>query len=113
MEDIDGKRRGNSRSASLTDWNCWEKQNAIGLLVEWNKTEAEFPHHSCVQQLFEAQVARAPGRTALRVGATALSYAELDTRANRLAQALRRAGWAVANASACASSGALTCSPPC
>ena len=62
------------------------------ILVEWNRTEAEFPRHSCVQQLFEAQVARAPERTALRVGSTALSYAELDMRAICIARVLRSHG---------------------
>ncbi len=45
-----------------------------------------------MQELFEAQVERAPERTAIRSGATALSYAELDARANRIAQALRSRG---------------------
>ena len=59
------------------------------LQTEWNATAADYPRERCVQELFEAQVARAPGRTALRVGLTALSYAELDRRATRIAQALR------------------------
>src|SRR5262245_45053081 len=59
---------------------------------EWNATAADYPRERCVQQLFEAQVARGPERTAIRVGAKALSYAELDALANRLAQALRARG---------------------
>ena len=62
------------------------------ILNEWNNTEAEFPVDLLVHQLFEAQVERTPERTALTVGATALSYAELDTRATRMAQALRSRG---------------------
>ncbi len=45
-----------------------------------------------VQELFEAQARRTPQRTALVVGAGMLSYAELDARADRLAQALRDRG---------------------
>jgi amino acid adenylation domain-containing protein len=62
------------------------------LLVEWNATAAVFPEKALLHELFAAQVQRAPERIALRVGATALSYAELDTRATRLAQALRARG---------------------
>ncbi|MFI5887016.1 amino acid adenylation domain-containing protein [Streptomyces sp. NPDC051554] len=42
--------------------------------------------------LFEAQVARAPGATALTHGGQALSYGELNARANRLARLLRSRG---------------------
>jgi amino acid adenylation domain-containing protein len=42
--------------------------------------------------LFEAQVERKPERTALRSGAKAVSYAELDSLANRIAQVLRSRG---------------------
>ena len=62
------------------------------ILNEWNDTEAGFPVDLLLHESFEAQVERTPERTALTVGATALSYSELDTRANRLAQALRSRG---------------------
>jgi amino acid adenylation domain-containing protein len=45
-----------------------------------------------LHELFEAQVERTPQRTALQAGTTALSYAALDARANRLAQVLRSRG---------------------
>jgi amino acid adenylation domain-containing protein len=59
---------------------------------EWNATAAAFPDKALLQELFEAQVTRTPGRTALKAGEQSLSYAELDARANRLAQALRARG---------------------
>jgi len=62
------------------------------LLVEWNATAADFPADALLHELFEAQVARTPGRIALKVGATAFSYAELNARANRIAQTLRSRG---------------------
>jgi nonribosomal peptide synthetase DhbF len=46
----------------------------------------------CVHELFEEQVDRAPGATALLAGAERLSYAELDERAQRLARRLQDAG---------------------
>ena len=62
------------------------------LLVEWNDTDADYPADALLHELFEAQVARTPERTALTAGATALSYAKLDARATRIAQALRSHG---------------------
>ncbi len=59
---------------------------------EWNDTAVAFPVGLLMHELFEAQVQRTPGRTALVVGATALTYAELDASANRIAQALRLRG---------------------
>jgi amino acid adenylation domain-containing protein len=81
-----------SPTSTLRSLNVLPDAERHQLLVGWNKTEAEFPRHACVQQLFEAQVGHTPERTALRACATTLSYAELDTRATRLAQALRSRG---------------------
>ena len=62
------------------------------VVTEWNDTAVAFPVGLLMHELFEAQVQRTPERTALVVGATALTYAELDARANRIAQALRSRG---------------------
>lgn len=62
------------------------------LRIEWNDTKAEYPVDVRFHELFEAQAKRTPERTAVKVGSTGLTYAELDSRANRLAQALRARG---------------------
>ncbi len=62
------------------------------LLVEWNATKTDYPREKCLHELFEAQAERAPGRIAVKVGASDLTYAELDKNANRMAQALRSRG---------------------
>nr|WP_301542280.1 non-ribosomal peptide synthetase [Pyxidicoccus fallax] len=62
------------------------------LLVEWNETATPFPDGACIHELFEAQVPRTPDAPALCFGSESLSYRELDTRANRLAHALRSRG---------------------
>ncbi|WP_045726526.1 AMP-binding protein, partial [Xanthomonas sp. GPE 39] len=52
---------------------------------------------TCIHHLFEAQVRRTPDAIALREGQRLLRYAELDARANQLAQRLRRSGVGVEN----------------
>ena len=54
------------------------------LLTELNNTAAPIPD-SCLPELFQAQVARTPGATAVVCGPTRLSYAGLNARANQLA----------------------------
>lgn len=62
------------------------------LLVELNATDADFPADLSVQALIEAQVRRTPTRTAVRFGTKALSYAELDARADQFDQHLMALG---------------------
>jgi len=62
------------------------------LVVELNRTGRDYPRQALMQELFEGQARQAPEHTALRFGATALSYGELEGRANRIAQALRSRG---------------------
>ena len=58
------------------------------LQTEWNATAADYPREMCVQELFEAQVVRAPARTAVKDGTRSLTYRELEACAHRLAQTL-------------------------
>jgi amino acid adenylation domain-containing protein len=62
------------------------------VLVEWNHTDAEYPHGRCVHELFEDQVVRTPERIAVRCADRRLSYRELNEEANRLAHYLRSRG---------------------
>ncbi|WP_420127865.1 non-ribosomal peptide synthase/polyketide synthase [Longimicrobium sp.] len=63
------------------------------LVVEaWNATDAPYPRELCIHELFQAQVARTPDAAAVVCGEEALSYAELNARANRLAHHLRTLG---------------------
>ena len=61
------------------------------LLEAWNDTATAYDDR-CVHTLFEAQVARTPDATAVVFEAEALTYAELDARANRVAHVLRTMG---------------------
>ncbi|MGK4008680.1 amino acid adenylation domain-containing protein [Sorangium sp. So ce1036] len=62
--------------------------------LEWNATRSAYPRDACIHELFEAQVARAPGAVAAVDRGETLTYGELNRRANRLAHWLsaRRAG---------------------
>ena len=60
------------------------------LLVEWNTTLEEKVHPGkCIQELFEEQVARTPDLQAVVYEKNALTYGELNRRANQLAFYLR------------------------
>ncbi len=58
------------------------------VLVEWNQTETDYPKHRCLHELFEAQVKRTPESVAVECGNESVTYAGLNTRANRLAHHL-------------------------
>ena len=59
------------------------------LLVEWNRTERDYPRDKCVHQLFEEQVRSTPEAVAVVAGGQSLTYRELNERADRLASQLR------------------------
>ncbi|GMU03297.1 hypothetical protein KH5H1_74190 [Corallococcus caeni] len=62
------------------------------LLRDWNATDLAFPERACLHELFEAWVDRAPDAVAAVCGEEALSYRELNRRANQLAHRLRALG---------------------
>ncbi|CAG0946791.1 hypothetical protein GPROT2_03926, partial [Gammaproteobacteria bacterium] len=62
------------------------------LLVDWNATATPFADHHAAHELFEARARRTPDAIALVQGERRISFAELDSQANRLAHHLRRLG---------------------
>src|SRR6185503_18567434 len=80
----------------------WRKLSALPLLgamdrraliVDCNRTAADYPRNATLPELFAAQVARAPDATALVCGERRMSYRELDAASSRLAHELcRRSG---------------------
>jgi amino acid adenylation domain-containing protein len=62
------------------------------VLVTWNRTGADFPRHLCVHSEIEAHAATAPERIAVTDASNALTFGELNARANRVAHRLRSLG---------------------
>ncbi|MEW5929980.1 MAG: amino acid adenylation domain-containing protein [Gemmatimonadota bacterium] len=62
------------------------------VVEEWNRTDAEYPAGACIHELIAAWAERTPEALAVVSGEDALTYHELDTRANRLASQLAGLG---------------------
>ena len=62
------------------------------VLVEWNDTQADYPKHVCIHQLFEATVTRSPDAIAVVFENEQLTYQELNIRANKIAHHLQALG---------------------
>ncbi|HYO51728.1 non-ribosomal peptide synthetase, partial [Archangium sp.] len=62
------------------------------LLVEWSGTRETLGAPGCLHPLFEAWAARTPDAVAVVAGEHALTYRELNARANQLARHLRALG---------------------
>ncbi|MBT8423133.1 MAG: LLM class flavin-dependent oxidoreductase, partial [Gammaproteobacteria bacterium] len=58
------------------------------MLREWNDTAVPYPDSLCIHQAIEAQAEQRPDATALVFRDQTVSYAELNSRANRLAYSL-------------------------
>jgi amino acid adenylation domain-containing protein len=76
----------------LSDLPLLSAEEEEQLLVDWNATARDFALDRPVHALIAAQAARAPGATAVTCDGEALSYGELDARANRLARRLLALG---------------------
>ena len=62
------------------------------VVVEWNRTDADLAHDGVLHRMIEAQAARTPDAVAVVYEDESLTYAELDARANQLAQLLHHRG---------------------
>ncbi|NET57683.1 MAG: AMP-binding protein [Symploca sp. SIO2E6] len=62
------------------------------LLVEWNNTKTDYPREKCIHQLFEEQVEKTPDAVAVVFEQQKLTYSELNSKANQLANYLQKLG---------------------
>ena len=84
--------RAGAKALPLRDLLDLPERERDRMLVDWNQTRAALAGPLTLHDAFEAQADRTPEATALVFDAEALSYAELDARANRLAHRLIAAG---------------------
>ena len=68
------------------------KAERFQVLVDWNKTEAEYPSDKCIHQLFEEQVERTPNAVAVVFENQQLTYQQLNQKSNHLAHYLQNLG---------------------
>ena len=80
-----------SPAKGLGDFTLLNPAERQKLLIEFNDTDASYPQRTVVQ-LFEEQAAQSPDALAAVEGAAAVTYAELNGRANQLAYYLREQG---------------------
>ncbi|NHB90237.1 non-ribosomal peptide synthetase, partial [Photorhabdus tasmaniensis] len=80
--------KGNGDDIPVGQLNVLPEAERTLLLETWNATETPYPDPLCIHQLFEQQAELAPQATALEYQEQSLSYAELNSRANRLAHQL-------------------------
>ncbi len=62
------------------------------ILIGFNKTDSYWPEDKCPYQSFEEQVLKTPDKTALWFDGKSLSYMELNSKANCLANFLKKKG---------------------
>ncbi|HVU25273.1 MAG TPA: amino acid adenylation domain-containing protein [Opitutus sp.] len=78
-------------AAAVGDLRLQDEAAEAVVLHEWNATARAYPERG-LAELFGAQAARTPQAMAVRFQGIDLTYAELETRANRLAHLLRARG---------------------
>ncbi len=68
------------------------KESEKQLVFEFNYTQTDYPRQACIHKLFETQVEKTPDAVALIFNNQHLTYRDLNSRANQLAQYLQTLG---------------------
>ncbi|HET7461935.1 MAG TPA: non-ribosomal peptide synthase/polyketide synthase [Longimicrobium sp.] len=78
--------------ARLGDLALMDDAERRQVLEAWNATDSGYPRAATVVSAFAEQAAATPGAVALSFAGQAMTYAEVDARANRIARVLRDRG---------------------
>ncbi len=62
------------------------------MVIDFNRTERDYPAEKCIHELILEQARKTPGRTAVRFEEKAITYHELSGRIRRMAAVLRASG---------------------
>jgi amino acid adenylation domain-containing protein len=81
-----------NETRKISDLPMLEEAEYVELLGNRNATAADYPQRTAASDLFAAQARRAPQAIALVCGDESLTYAQLDSSANRLARLLMGRG---------------------
>jgi amino acid adenylation domain-containing protein len=76
----------------LSQYSLLAAEERHRILIEWNDTGVDYQRARCLHELFAEQVTLTPEATAVIFEGRQLSYAELNSRANRLAHYLINQG---------------------
>jgi len=76
----------------LSELSLLRGAERVQVLEAWNDTAAAYPRERCIHELFAARAACTPDAVALSWRGEPVTYAELERRSGRLADALRRRG---------------------
>ena len=79
-------------SASIDTLSLLREPEKHQMLIEWNDTTTPYPDNKTIHQLFEEQVERTPDNVAVVYEDQALTYSQLNEKANQLAHYLRSLG---------------------
>ncbi|WP_413198525.1 amino acid adenylation domain-containing protein [Nostoc piscinale] len=82
----------NNPQQSLGELSLLTELERHQLLVEWNNTQVQYPQKQCLHELFQAQVEKTPDAVAVVFEDEQLTYRELNTKANQLANYLQTFG---------------------
>lgn len=82
----------NNPEATVSELKILSDRTRHQLLVEFHKTQTNYSQNQCIHHLFEQQVERTPDNIAVVFEDQQLTYAELNTRANKLAHYLQKLG---------------------
>ncbi len=72
----------------ISDFSLLNKQEEKLILYDWNETSRDYPNEHCLHHLFEQRVLENPTRTAAFFDGRAISYEELNQKANKLSHIL-------------------------
>src|SRR5690242_3569088 len=78
-------RTGVEDSTAIRSSSLLTEREHQSLVIEYNDSASPYPADQTIIALFEAQVARTPAAPAIRLADHALSYRELNERANQMA----------------------------